>query len=49
MLKTLLVAARDRNRLGEILQIASRFGLGLLLAQLGLERGPERGGGRGRQ
>jgi ubiquinone biosynthesis protein len=44
MLKTLLVAARDRNRLGEILQIASRFGLGLLLAQLGLERGPERGG-----
>ena len=38
MLKTLLVAARDRNRLAEILQVASRFGLGALLARLGLER-----------
>jgi len=39
MIKTLLVAARDRDRLGEILQIASRFGLGVLLARLGLEPG----------
>ncbi|MFZ3482256.1 ABC1 kinase family protein [Sphingomonas sp. 3-13AW] len=40
MIKTLLVAARDRNRLAEILQIGSRFGLGVLLARLGLERDP---------
>ncbi|MFV0623316.1 ABC1 kinase family protein [Sphingomonas sp. ac-8] len=39
MIKTLLVATRDRNRLAEILQVASRFGLGVLLARLGLERG----------
>lgn len=39
MIKTLLVAARDRNRLREILQVASRFGLGVLLARFGLERG----------
>lgn len=38
MIKTLLVAARDRHRLAEILQVGSRFGLGLLLARLGLER-----------
>ena len=38
MIKTLMVAARDRGRLAEILQIASRFGLGVLLARLGLER-----------
>jgi ubiquinone biosynthesis protein len=43
MIKTLLVAGRDRNRLAEILQIASRFGLGVLLARLGLER-PEQEG-----
>jgi ubiquinone biosynthesis protein len=46
MIKTLLVAARDRNRLNEILQIGSRFGLGVLLARLGLER-PEGGNGAG--
>jgi ubiquinone biosynthesis protein len=39
MLKTLTVAARDRARLAEIAQIASRFGLGLLLARLGLSSG----------
>lgn len=38
MIKTLLVAGRDRSRLAEILHIASRFGLGVLLARLGLER-----------
>ncbi len=38
MIKTLLVAGRDRGRLSEILQVASRFGLGVLLARLGLER-----------
>lgn len=38
MIKTVLVAARDRERLAEILRIVSRFGLGVLLAQLGLER-----------
>ncbi|MET0240272.1 MAG: AarF/UbiB family protein [Sphingobium sp.] len=38
MIKTLMVAARDRNRLNEILQIASRFGLGILLDRLGLGR-----------
>lgn len=37
MIKTLLVAARDRNRLKEIVQITSRFGLGVLLSRLGLE------------
>lgn len=39
MIKTLLVAARDRSRLAEIVQIASRFGLGLLMARWGIERG----------
>ena len=38
MIKTLLVAGRDRQRLSEIVQIASRFGLGILLARFGLER-----------
>lgn len=38
MIKTLLVAGRDGSRLTEILHIASRFGLGVLLARLGLER-----------
>lgn len=37
MLKTLIVAARDRDRLNEIIQVASRFGLGVILARLGLE------------
>lgn len=40
MIRTLLVAGRDRHRLGEILHVASRFGLGLLLRRLGLERAP---------
>lgn len=39
MMKTLSVAGRDRARLPEITQIASRFGLGLLLARLGLSTG----------
>lgn len=38
MLSILRVAARDRERLAEILAVASRFGLGLLLARLGLDR-----------
>ncbi len=38
MIKTLRIAARDRKRLEEIVGIASRFGLGVLLARLGLER-----------
>ncbi|MFG6283069.1 AarF/ABC1/UbiB kinase family protein [Sphingomonas sp. S6] len=38
MIKTLLVAGRDRNRLGEILHVASRFGLGVILQRLGIER-----------
>ncbi|MGV3481320.1 MAG: ABC1 kinase family protein [Sphingobium sp.] len=47
MIRTLLVAARDRNRLGEIAQVASRFGLGIVLARLGIaEAGAvERGDG----
>ncbi|MBB6190184.1 ubiquinone biosynthesis protein [Sphingobium wenxiniae] len=44
MLKTLLVAARDRNRLNEIIQVASRFGLGVLLAKLGIESSDAAGG-----
>jgi ubiquinone biosynthesis protein len=39
MIKTLLVAARDRGRLSDIVQIASRFGLGLVMARLGLAGG----------
>lgn len=38
MIKTLLVAGRDRKRLGEIFGVTSRYGLGILLARLGLER-----------
>lgn len=41
MMKTLMVAARDRARLTEILGIASRFGLSVLLARLGIERAGE--------
>lgn len=37
MIKTLLVAARDRDRLREVIQIASRFGLGVLLTKLGFD------------
>ncbi|MCP3734233.1 AarF/UbiB family protein [Sphingomonas sp. RP10(2022)] len=39
MLKTLAVAGRDRARLAEMTQVGSRFGLGLLLARLGLAAG----------
>ena len=38
MLKTLRIAGRDRRRLEEIIGVTSRFGLGVLLAKLGLER-----------
>ncbi|WP_157216165.1 ABC1 kinase family protein [Flavisphingomonas formosensis] len=41
MIKTLLVAARDRDRLGEIGAVAARYGLGALLARLGLSNGDE--------
>jgi len=44
MINTLLTAGRDQNRLKEILHIAMRFGLGVLLARLGIER-PESDGG----
>ncbi len=36
MLKTLVVAARDRERLAEISAIAGRYGLDILLARIGL-------------
>ncbi|BAV63970.1 ABC1 kinase family protein [Sphingobium cloacae] len=36
MLKTLVVAARDRERLAEISAVAARYGLDVLLARLGL-------------
>ena len=39
MMKTLIVAGRDRGRLAEIAQVASRFGLGVLLARIGLSPG----------
>lgn len=38
MIKTLLVAARDRDRLAEIMGVASRFGLDMLLSRLGIDR-----------
>ncbi len=37
MIKTLLVAARDRARLTEITGVATRYGLGLLLTRLGID------------
>lgn len=43
MMKTVMVAARDRARLKEILGVASRFGLGVLLARLGIERAEDAG------
>ena len=39
MFTTLAVAARDRKRLTEISGIAARFGLGAVLARLGLGLG----------
>ena len=44
MIKTLRIASRDRKRLEEITGVASRFGLGVLLARLGLERGSSEDG-----
>lgn len=39
MLKTIVVAARDRDRLAEISSITARFGIGMVLARLGLAQG----------
>lgn len=36
MIKSLMVAARDRDRLAEILRITTRFGLDMLVARIGL-------------
>jgi ubiquinone biosynthesis protein len=36
MLQTLIVAGRDRHRLQEIAQVATRFGIGVLAARFGL-------------
>ncbi len=47
MLQSLRVAARDRERLAEILGIASRFGLSVLLSRLGLDRAASEGGDPG--
>ncbi|PHP19422.1 ubiquinone biosynthesis protein [Sphingobium sp. IP1] len=41
MLKTIMVATRDRARLAEITSVATRFGLGMLLARLGLAKGDD--------
>lgn len=38
MLKTIVVAARDRERLAEITAVATRFSLDLLLARMGLAK-----------
>jgi ubiquinone biosynthesis protein len=37
MIKTFLVATRDRDRLAEVMGVVSRFGLGVLLARVGIE------------
>lgn len=44
MLQSLRVAARDRERLAEIMGIASRFGLSVLVSRLGLDRMASEGG-----
>lgn len=44
MLTTIAVAARDRRRLAEISAVATRFGLDLFLARLGLGSGGEGAG-----
>lgn len=36
MIKTLIVATRDRDRLAEMIAVATRYGLGVLLARFGL-------------
>ncbi|QNA83988.1 AarF/ABC1/UbiB kinase family protein [Sphingomonas sp. So64.6b] len=38
MFESIIVVARDRQRLADISSVATRFGLGALLARLGLER-----------
>jgi ubiquinone biosynthesis protein len=38
MIRTLIVATRDRGRLAEITAVATRYGLGVLLARSGLDR-----------
>ncbi len=38
MIRTLIVAARDRERLAEITAIATRYGLGVLLGRFGFDR-----------
>ncbi len=44
MIRTILVATRDRDRLGEIMGVVSRFRLGVLLARLGIERASDADG-----
>jgi ubiquinone biosynthesis protein len=39
MLKTIVVAARDRGRLAEVTAIAARFGVDVLLVRMGLAQG----------
>ena len=41
MLKTIVVAARDRERLAEITSVATRYGLDLLLSRMGLAKGDD--------
>lgn len=41
MLKTIVVAARDRERLAEITSVATRYGLDLLLSRMGLAKGED--------
>ncbi|WP_404709881.1 ABC1 kinase family protein [Sphingomonas sp. MMS24-J13] len=43
MIKTIAVAARDRERLAEVTGVAARYGLDVLLARLGLANGSEDG------
>jgi ubiquinone biosynthesis protein len=38
MIRTLIVATRDRGRLAEITAVATRYGLGVLFARFGLDR-----------
>jgi ubiquinone biosynthesis protein len=40
MIKTIMVATRDRGRLAEIVSVAARYGLDILLARLGLSVEP---------
>ena len=47
MLKTLRIAGRDRKRLEEIFSVTSRYGLGVLLARIGLDRSGSDDAGEG--